>query len=428
MIQVIVGTQWGDEGKGKIVDLFCQKADFAVRFHGGNNAGHTVINQYGKFPLHLVPAGIFNTKCKVIIGNGVIIDPEVLIAEIEMLQKVLPDFSKRLFISPRCHVIMPYHKLLDRLFEEAKGKAKTGTTGRGIGPTYSDKVSYNGIRFADFFDPKLYKNRLEMLLNLKNKIIVAFGEKPLNFEETYKTSMDMFRKLKPYIKETFQPLQKAAKQKKNIIFEGAQGVFLDNDWGTYPFCTASSIVVGNIHAGSGVSPRLLTDVTGITKAYTTRVGSGPFPTELVDTVGENLQKIGGEFGATTGRARRCGWLDLELVKFAADLNGLTDMVITKLDVLNSFKTIKICIGYTLNDKKVKYVECDANTLEKVKPIYKVMKGWNRTLDKIKRFADLPVEAKIYVKYISLFTGIPVTLVSVGAERNQVLKVSRKDLL
>jgi len=428
MIRVIIGTQWGDEGKGKIVDFFCQKADFAVRFHGGNNAGHTVINQYGKISLHLIPAGIFNTKCKVIIGNGVVIDPEVLVAEIETLRKVLPDFSERLFISPRCHVIMPYHKLLDRLYEEAKGNAKTGTTGRGIGPAYADKVSYNGIRFADFYDSRLYKSRLEMLLNLKNKTIEAFGEKPLDFGETYRTSMGMFRKLKPYIKEVFQPLQDAIKEKKNIIFEGAQGMFLDNDWGTYPFCTASSAVAGNIHAGSGVSPRWLTNITGVTKAYTTRVGGGPFPTELFGAVGENLRKIGGEYGATTGRPRRCGWLDLELVKFAADLNALTDMVITKLDVLNSFKTIKVCIGYTLNGRKVRYVECDANTLGKVKPIYKVMKGWNQALDRIRRFTDLPREAKDYVKYISLFTGIPVSLVSIGAERNQVLKVSRKDLL
>jgi adenylosuccinate synthase len=427
MIQVIVGTQWGDEGKGKIVDLLSQKADFAVRFHGGNNAGHTVYYKNGKYPLHLIPCGIFNPKCKAVIGNGVIIDPDVLIAEIDLLRKVLPDLSKRLYISPRCHVIMPYHKLLDRLFEEAKGKAKTGTTGRGIGPTYSDKVSYNGIRLGDFFDPKLFKDRLGMLLNLKNKMIIAFGEEPLELTELYKNSMASFAKLKPYIKETFTPLHKAVQEKKNIIFEGAQGAFLDNDWGTYPYVTASSTVSGNIHAGSGVNPLNLTNVTGITKAYTTRVGSGPFPTELTDNDGENLQKIGGEFGATTGRPRRCGWLDLELVKFATDLNGLTDIVITKLDILNTFKSIKICIGYTLNGKKVKYIDCSVDSLYQVKPIYKIMNGWNTSLNKVKKFADLPKATKAYIKFVSRYCRIPVSLISIGVERNQVISVTRKDL-
>jgi adenylosuccinate synthase len=274
----------------------------------------------------------------------------------------------------------------------------------------------------------MFKNRLEMLLTLKNKMIAAFGEKPLDLGEVYKTSLESYRKIKPYIKETFTPLQVAVTQKKNIIFEGAQGTFLDNDWGTYPFCTASNCVAGNIHAGSGVSPKNLTDVTGVVKAYTTRVGGGPFPTELFDVDGQNLQKIGAEFGATTGRARRCGWLDLELVKFAADLNGLTDLVVTKLDVLNTFKSIKICTGYSLNGNKIKYVECDAEMLGRVKPIYKIMKGWNTSLYKVKRFADLPNPAKTYLKFITKFTGVPISLVSVGAERDQVLKVYRKDLL
>jgi adenylosuccinate synthase len=428
MIQVIVGTQWGDEGKGKIVDLFSQKADYVVRFHGGNNAGHTVYYKNEKYPLHLIPCGIFNLKCKVIIGNGVIIDPEVLISEIEMLQKALPDFSKRLFVSPRCHLIMPYHKILDRLFEEAKGKSKTGTTGRGIGPTYADKVSYNGIRLIDFYNPKLLRNKLEMLLMIKNKIINAFGEKQLNLDDIFDTELDMFNKLKPYLKETFKPIHNAVIAKKNIIFEGAQGAMLDNDWGTYPYVTGSSTVAGNIQAGSSVSPRAITDITGIMKAYTTRVGSGPFPTELNDSVGENLRKIGGEYGATTGRPRRCGWLDLELVKFAADLNGITDLVMTKLDVLNSFNTINICIGYTLNNKQINYIDCDTEELTKVKPIYKVMKGWNISLDRIKKFTDLPLAAKIYIKYISKFTGVPISMISVGAERQNIIKVNKKDLI
>jgi adenylosuccinate synthase len=268
---------------------------------------------------------------------------------------------------------------------------------------------------------------LEMLLTLKNKMIVAFGEKALDLDEVYKSSLKAYKKLAPYIKETFAPLQTAIKQKKNLIFEGAQGTFLDNDWGTYPFCTASSTVAGNIHAGSGVSPRLLTDITGVAKAYTTRVGSGPFPTELFETGENSLQKIGDEFGATTGRARRCGWLDLELVKFAADLNGFTGLVITKLDVLDTFKSIKVAIGYKFNGKKVNYVDLTAEELGQVTPIYKTMKGWNKPLNQIKKFADLPPAAKIYLKFITKFIGVPIEMVSVGVERDQVIKINRKDL-
>lgn len=420
MIRTIIGAQWGDEGKGKIVDLFSQKANLAVRFHGGNNAGHTVINKYGKFPLHLIPAGIFNPKCQVIIGNGVILDLDVLGQEIEMLRKSLPDFSKRLLISPRCNVIMPYHKLLDRLFEEAKGKVKTGTTGRGIGPTYADKVSYNGIRLFDFLNPKQFKERLDLMLSIKNKIIESFGEKPLSTEKVYDEEMAKFKKIKPYVCETFKILLKSAANKKNIIFEGAQGTFLDNDWGTYPFVTASSMVAGNINSGSGLPVKYLNKITGIAKAYTTRVGAGPFPTELFDETGEEIRKIGAEFGATTGRPRRCGWLDLELVRFASSLNGFTDLVITKLDVLDSFKTLKICTGYTLNGKKICYEDVDALNLAKVKPVFKTMKGWNKPITKIKRYRDLPKEAKQYLAEIERQIKIPISAVSTGPERDQII--------
>lgn len=420
MVQVIIGAQWGDEGKGKIVDLLSQKADCVIRFHGGNNAGHTIINEFGKFPLHLIPAGIFNKKCKVFIGNGVIIDLEVLIKEIEVLKKVLPDFSKRLFISPRCNMIMPYHKLLDHLYEEAKGKAKTGTTGRGIGPTYADKVSYNGIRIFDLFDARFFEKRLEMILSLKNKIITAFGEQPLKLKDVYKVTLEQFQKIKPYVKETFQPLTNAVTDKKNIICEGAQGTFLDNDWGTYPYVTGSSVVSGNITAGCGIAPRYIKRITGICKAYTTRVGQGPFPTELLDKQGETIRKIGAEFGATTGRPRRCGWLDLELLQFACQVNGFTDLAITKLDVLNTFKTIRICIGYTYKNKKIHYVDCDAKLLEKVKPVYKTMKGWNTSTSNMKQYKDLPKEAKQYLDFIVQKIRVPISLVSVGPERYQTI--------
>lgn len=420
MVTIIIGAQWGDEGKGKIVDLLSQKVDVSVRFHGGNNAGHTIVNNYGKFPLHLMPAGIFNLKCKTFVTNGVIIDLEVLGIEIDTIKKVLPDFSKRLFISPRCHVIMPYHKILDKLFEEAKGKAKVGTTGRGISTTYADKVSYNGIRLCDFLNPEQLKKRLEILLPLKNKIIVALGGKKLILEEVYKEELKKFEKIKPFVKETFSPLLKAAVENKKIIFEGAQGIFLDNDWGTYPYVTASSMVAGNINIAGGVPTKFIKKIIGISKAYTTRVGEGPFPTELNDETGERIRKIGAEYGATTGRPRRCGWLDLEMLKFAVQLNGITDIALTKLDVLDDFKKISVCVSYTLNGKKINYVDCDANQLAKVKPIYKSFPGWNKKISAVKKFNNLPTNAKKYIKFIEQFLKIPVSIISVGPERNQTI--------
>lgn len=420
MVHVVVGAQWGDEGKGKIVDLLSQKADYAVRFHGGNNAGHTIINHLGKFPLHLIPSGIFNPKCNVFISNGVIIDLGVLITEIETLKKVLPDFSQRLYISPRCNVIMPYHKLLDQLYEQAKGKAKTGTTGRGIGPTYADKVSYSGIRMFDMLDPKRFRQRLKILLMVKNKIIVALGEKPLNVKAVYSQTLKQFTKLRPYVKETFQPLYEAIQKNKKIICEGAQGIFLDNDWGTYPYVTGSSVVAGNVTAGCGIAPRYVKRVTGICKAYTTRVGNGPFPTELMDKTGETIRKVGAEFGATTGRPRRCGWLDLELLRFACQVNGFTDLAITKLDILDRFKTIKICMGYTLHNKKVRYVDCDTHELDLVKPLYKTMKGWNCSTREVRSYKDLPSEAKNYLREISKHVEVPISIISVGPERNEII--------
>ncbi|PIS15980.1 adenylosuccinate synthase [Candidatus Roizmanbacteria bacterium CG09_land_8_20_14_0_10_41_9] len=420
MVHVIIGSQWGDEGKGKIVDLLSQKADCVVRFHGGNNAGHTIINNLGKFPLHLVPSGIFNTACKVFIANGVIIDLGVLITEIEMLKKVLPNFSNRLYISPRCNLIMPYHKLLDRLYEEAKGKAKTGTTGRGIGPTYADKVSYSGIRIFDMLDPKRFQERLKILLMVKNKIIITLGGKPLKLKTIYSQTLEEFQKIKPYVKETFQPLYEAIQKNEKIICEGAQGIFLDNDWGTYPYVTGSSVVAGNVTAGCGIAPRHVKRITGICKAYTTRVGNGPFPTELMDKTGEIMRKIGQEFGTTTGRPRRCGWLDLELLRFACCLNGFTDLAITKLDILDHFKTIKICVGYALRNKKVRHVDCDTHLLGRVKPIYKTMRGWNRSTKDMRSYKDLPSEAKKYLKEISRHVNVPISLISVGPERNQTI--------
>ncbi len=421
-VKIVIGAQWGDEGKGKIIDYLAESSHFVVRFHGGNNAGHTIINSKGKFALHLIPSGIFNPKVKSIIANGVVIDPVVLVEEIKMLEKANITLTNKLLISPRAHLIMPYHKLLDKLYEEAKGKAKTGTTGRGIGPVYADKVSYNGIRIIDLFDKVKFRKKLETQLLVKNKIIKALNEKPFNVYEVEKEYLKAFSVFKKYVKEVYPIIKKATDTKQEILLEGAQGMFLDNDWGTYPFVTASSIVSGNATAGAGISPRNIDEVIGVAKAYTTRVGSGPFPTELLDETGEKLRQIGNEYGATTGRERRCGWLDLEILKFAAEINGMTGIVVTKLDILDSFKELKVCVGYKLNGKSVSYFDCDADDLENIKPIYRTFKGWSKPTAGVKNFKDLPKEAKDYLNFMEKFIGVKIKYISTGSKRDETIKV------
>ena len=438
---LILGSQWGDEGKGKIIDFLSVKADYIVRFQGGNNAGHTVINKYGSFPLHLVPSGIFS-KATACISNGTVLDLEVLAEEIEMLEKAGIKLTGRLLISPRCHVIMPYHKLLDKLYEQAKGKAKTGTTGRGIGPVYADKVSYNGIRLFDLMDKKQFSEKLATQLMVKNKIITALsGEnlfpyrkhsgvknkimatiaaKPLDQKEVEETMYKAFAKIKSFISEPYPILTKAVENNKHILFEAAQAVFLDNDWGTYPYVTASNITVGGINAGTGLPIQNITNVIGVVKAYTTRVGEGPFPTELLGKEGENLRKEGAEFGATTGRPRRCGWFDAELVKFAAELNGFTSIAITKLDVLDKLKQIKICTGYTYRGKPVRYYDGDAEFLKKVKPVYKTIPGWLQSTKGLTKFEQLPKKAQQYVKELEKLVGVKASLISTGPQREAVI--------
>lgn len=417
---IIIGAQWGDEGKGKIIDCLCETSDLVVRFHGGNNAGHTVINKYGKFAMHLIPSGIFNKRAKAIIANGVILDLEVLVSEIKILKKAGINLNGRLFISPRAHIIMPYHRILDRLYEENKGKAKTGTTGKGIGPTYSDKVSYNGIRLFDFYDKKVLSEKLRIQLLIKNKVLKALGEKPLNQKGIEKSYFKLFAKIKPFIKEGLPIVLDALEKKKEVLLEGAHGVFLDNDWGTYPFVTASNVLSGAATAGAGIAPQKIGKIIGVTKAYTTRVGSGPFPTELFDKTGEILTEVGHEYGTTTGRKRRCGWFDAELIRFAAKINGFTALAITKLDILDGFKEIKICTHYLLNGKKVKYEDGDANFLAKVKPVYKTLRGWQKNTNGIKKYSDLPKEAKAYVKEIEKLVGIKASYISTGQERESII--------
>jgi adenylosuccinate synthase len=418
---IVIGSQWGDEGKGKIIDYLAGKSDIVVRFHGGNNAGHTVINKFGKFPMHLVPSGIFSKKAKAVIANGVILDLEVLVNEIESLKKADIPLKDKLYISPRCHLIMPYHKLLDKLYEEAKGKYKTGTTGRGIGPTYADKVSYNGIRLADLMDKKVFSKKLETQLLVKNKILQALGEKPLEQKEIEKTFLKLVAKIKPYIKETFDLIFDSL-EKKEVLLEGAHGVFLDNDWGTYPFVTASTVLSGGATAGAGIPPQKIKRIVGVVKAYTTRVGAGPFPTELSDKDGDLLTERGNEYGTTTGRRRRCGWFDAELISFAAKINGFTEIAITKLDVLDEFKTLKICTHYTLNGKKVKYNDGTAEFLFKVQPVYKIMQGWATSTKGIKNYDELPKEAKAYVKELEKEIGVKVKYISTGQSRYEIITV------
>lgn len=422
---LVIGSQWGDEGKGKIIDYLSQKVDYVVRFHGGNNAGHTVINDKGTFAMHLIPSGIFNEKTKAFITNGVVLDLEVLIQEIEMLKKANIRIKDRLYLSPRCHLIMPYHPLLDKLYEQAKGKAKTGTTGRGIGPAYADKVSYNGIRLFDLLDKKQFSQKLTVQLAVKNKIIEALGEKPLSQKEIEEKFFKFRKKILPFIKDPYSILLSAMKDKKKILLEGAQGVFLDNDWGTYPFVTASTSVSGGTNHQAGINPKNIDTILGVVKAYTTRVGSGPFPTELLNETGEQLRQIGHEYGATTGRPRRCGWFDAELIRFATEINGFTHLAITKLDILDDFSEILICTGYTYKGKKAGYVDGDANFLSKVKPIYKKVKGWKKSTKGLKNYNDLPKEAKDYLKEIEKLVGVPILYISTGRERNEIITLPSK---
>jgi len=419
---LVIGSQWGDEGKGKMIDFLSQNANYVIRFNGGNNAGHTIINKYGKFAMHLIPSGIFNPKCTAVIGNGVVLDLEVLVNEIESLKKAGVKIDNRILISPRCHLIMPYHKLLDRLYENIKSKGKTGTTGRGIGPVYADKVSYNGIRIYDLKDKKLFSQKLKTQLLIKNKVLTALGEKPLGQKQIEKDFNILYKKIEKFVKEPFPVLHKAIDNNKKIILEGAQGVFLDNDWGTYPYVSASTVLSGGITAGAGIPVKKVNKIIGIVKAYTTRVGGGPFVCELFDKCGEKLQCDGAEFGATTGRKRRCGWFDAEMVRFAVKINGFSEIAITKIDVLDEFEELKICTHYELNGKKVSYWDGDAIFLSKVKPVYKILKGWNRKTSGIKKFSNLPKETKEYLKEIEKQIGVKITYVSNGQKTDEVIKI------
>jgi len=415
----VIGSQWGDEGKGKAVDFLAERADYVARFNGGNNAGHTVINEFGTFKIHLVPSGIFAQNATGLIGGGVVVDPAVLIEEIEMLNKAGVNVDGRLWVSPRSHLIMPYHKILDGLYEEAKGAGATGTTRRGIGPVFADKVSYNGIRWTDFASDK-FEQRLEVQLTLKNKIITALGGEALDFKQVRDQYRRYYEKVKPYLKELFSLVQDGLKADKTFLLEQAMGSFLDTDWGTYPFVTASTTIPSAASAGLGIPPKYINNVIGVTKAYTTRVGAGPLPTEIHEYESEVYKKFG-EVAATTGRIRRVGWLDLEIVRTAAELSGMTEICLTKLDVLSGLEEIQVCTGYTLNGQPVRYADVDAYGLGEVQLTYKTVPGWSEDISKAKSFEALPLNAQKYVTMIEEAAGIPVRWIGVGPARDETIR-------
>ncbi len=418
----VLGLQWGDEGKGKIVDLLAQKADYVVRYHGGNNAGHTVVVGTKKHFFHLIPSGIFHKRTKAIISNGVILDLEVLAREMDILEKEGINLKSKLCISPRCHLILPYHKALDEAFENARGKNKLGTTKRGIGPSYSDKVSYNGLRVYDIIDWNDFIQKFTFQAKIKNKILKTFGVKPVNINSELAKLKKLRSRILPYVKDTFEVINDAAQKRKKLLFEGAHGIMLDLDWSPYPFATGSNTVVGSINTGSGLPINRLTNVVGIVKAFTSRVGGGPLPTELFGRLADAVRERGGEYGTTTGRPRRIGWLDLEAVRFSCKINNVNEIVITKLDILSGLLELKVCTGYTLNGKKIRYSECGYKELSKVKPVYRSFAGWLEDISAVRRFKDLPAECRNYINFIAKFLGVKIKFVSVGAERNANVKI------
>lgn len=418
---VVMGAQWGDEGKGKLIDIVSRDMDITVRYQGGNNAGHTVVVGNKEYVFHLLPSAILHRGKVCVIGNGVVVDPLALLEEINSLKKRgLGVTSRRFKISDRCHVVMPYHRVLDGL-RETKRKNKIGTTGRGIGPCYADKVTRCGIRMVDLLNPRVLKAKLEDNLREKNEVFrKVFKHKAYSFKGIYKEYLAYGRKLAPYICDTMLYLNKAIDQKKSILFEGAQGTFLDIDFGTYPFVTSSSSTVGGVCVGSGVAPTKIDRAIACVKAYTTRVGEGPFPTEFSSRLMEEIRKKGNEFGATTGRPRRCGWFDSVLVRYAVIVNGISDLAIMKLDVLDSLKKIKICTGYRYRGKVYKDFPTDFEVLSRSKPIYEEMDGWMEPTTGMRSYRNLPKNARKYIERLEELLKVGVKYISIGTKRDEII--------
>lgn len=415
---VVVGTQWGDEGKGKIVDVLARHVGVVVRFQGGNNAGHTLVVDGEKIVLHLVPSGILNGSTTCVVGNGVVVDPKVFLGELDQLatrgHKIEPG---RLVLSSAAHVILPHHQVLDKLREQARGASAIGTTGKGIGPAYEDKAARRGIRFAEMIQPDVFEERLRTIMVDKNRMIVDwFGGEALDVDAILAEYRPIAERLAPYIGDAVALLHQAVRENTGILFEGAQGTFLDIDHGTFPYVTSSNTVAGAACAGSGIGPRHINEVVGIVKAYTTRVGAGPFPTEDTGEVGERLRDVGGEYGATTGRPRRCGWFDAVLVRHASMVNGLSQLALTKLDVLSGLKELKICTSY----REMDFFPSDAPSMSRAEPVYEVMPGWDEDISQCTSRDQLPQACLDYIDRIEELVGVKVGLLSVGAARKATI--------
>lgn len=421
---VVLGAQWGDEGKGKMTDYLAEEADVVVRFQGGNNAGHTVEVEDRQYKLRLIPSGILHDDKLNVIGNGVVVDPIALFEEIDYLEregvKVTP---KKLIISDRAHVIMPYHKVLDKLKEKSRGKNDIGTTGRGIGPCYTDKFERCGIRICDLMSETLFKDKLQQNIEAKNPYITkVLGGEELNFEEIASEYLNVAERLRPYVQDTSVRVYNEIKAEKNVLFEGAQGMLLDIDYGTYPYVTSSNTTACGVASGVGIGPNMVTNAVGIAKAYTTRVGKGPFPTELDNEIGEWIREKGHEYGVNTGRSRRCGWLDLVILKTTVRVSGLTSLCITKIDTLAGLEKIKMCVGYKFEDKVIDYFPASLEDLAKCEPIYEEFDGWDDSVADARSYEELPENAKVYLRRIEEATGTKVSIVGVGPKRDQTIRV------
>ena len=416
---ILVGAQWGDEGKGKIIDVLTSKADVIVRSQGGNNAGHTIVHGGATYILHLIPSGILRRGKVCVIGNGVVVDPIALVAEIEHLRKLGVEIGKNLLVSNCAHLVMPYHRLLDEQRELRKGRAKIGTTKRGIGPAYGDKAARTGLRISDLMQPILFAKKLQAKIRENNSILQALGAKPINYREVHQSYLAAGEQLRPFVTNTVVYLHRAIERGKRILFEGAQGTFLDIDHGTYPYVTSSNTTAGGACTGTGVPPHRMDRVVGVMKAYTTRVGEGPLPTEDRH-VADMLHSLGREFGATTGRARRCGWFDAVATRYATMINGIDELAVTNLDGLDDLDPIRICVGYRLNGKRVEVPPCDAVQLDNCEPIYEEMRGWKQSTSSAKKLSQLPLRARNYVKRLGQLTEAKISIVSVGPKRAQTI--------
>jgi adenylosuccinate synthase len=413
----VVGLQWGDEGKARVIDFLTEHSDDVVRFQGGSNAGHTVVANGQKHVFHLIPSGILHDRVRCLIGPGVVLDPWGFKGEVDKIKASVPDIEKRIVISAGCHVVMPYHGMLDKVYESLKGDAKLGTTGRGIGPCYSDRALRNGIRVSTLLDPDALKSQLSTVLPIQNAILTKVGGlEPIELDELLGRLLEIAEWIRPFAGDVPQLINQGLDEGRSVLFEGAQSVMLDIDYGTYPYVTSSNSSLTGLFAGCGVNPARVKEAWGVTKAYCTRVGEGPFPTELFGDEGEDLRAKGHEYGATTGRPRRCGWLDIPALKYAIETSSINTLALTKLDVLSGYKTIKVCVGYEGQDHRIYH--SDPLKASSLKPIYEEMPGWQEDLTAVRSMADLPKEARDYIEKVQVWTGLPIKLVTTGPSREQ----------